>query len=283
MDSLACTVLIATYNRCETLLKCLDHLEAQDIGPEALQVIVVDDGSTDGTLAALGVFPRRFGDYTVLSQDNSGPSIARQLGLAHAKAPITLFINDDTILERWTVRTHLEAHERHPRSMILGTFDFVAEYADEPLSRMLTETPHLFSYPLMEDGDELRADLAATCNLSAPTDVSKRVGFDSRFFIYAEDVDFALGLQDEGHQLRYCADAVGYHDHLLTVESIRKSSRVRGFGAARLALKRGTHVALLPLVRGAILDSAGLQRLHDQAAETLETELATCDPSSTLR
>jgi GT2 family glycosyltransferase len=272
MSTPLCTVLLATFNRRPTLMKCLDHLE------ENLQVVVIDDGSTDGTLAALEARPEALGELVVLHQANLGPSIARDRGLEHATGPITLFINDDTILEPWAVRTHVEQHQAHPRSMILGTFGFIADHADAPLSRMLTETPHLFAYPLMEDGDVLQAWLGATCNMSVPTSVSRAVGFDHRFFIYAEDVDFALGVEACGYTLRFCADAVGWHDHLLTPESIRKASIVRGVGAARLSLKRGPTAGLLLSVRHTAMDEASFRRSHDEATLTLETLLAACEP-----
>lgn len=277
-----CTVLLATFNRRPTLLRCLDHLGVQDVGASQLQVIVIDDGSTDGTRDALDGYVHSFADLVVLSQENRGPSIARDRGLEFAEAPITLFINDDTILEPWTVRTHLEEHARHPMSMVLGTFDFVPEYASLPLSRMLTETPWLFSYPLMRDGDTLRADLAATCNMSTPTEAAKRVGFDHRFFIYAEDVDFALGLEAEGHTLRFCERATGWHDHHLTVESIQRATITRGLGAAKLALKWGRYEKLLPHVRATVAEEARARALHDQAAATLQDAVAGADGDAPL-
>jgi glycosyltransferase involved in cell wall biosynthesis len=163
-----CTVLLATYNRRETVMKCLDHIEAQDVGAENLQVVVIDDGSSNDTLDALEARVHAFGELVVLGQPNQGPGAPRALGLPTLTGPVTLFVNDDTLLATSAVRAHLNVHTERPRSMVLGTFDFAPEYANEPLMRMLTETPTLFSYPLVSDGDVLRTDLAATCNMSVP-------------------------------------------------------------------------------------------------------------------
>ena len=268
-----CTVLLATYNRRETLMKCLDHIEAQDVGAENLQVVVIDDGSTDDTLAALAARDHGFGELVVLGQQNQGPGAARALGLPRVTGPVTLFVNDDTLLATTAIGAHLNVLAEHPRSMVLGRFDFAPEYANEPLMRMLTETPHLFSYPLVSDGDVLRADLAATCNMSVPSAVAKAASFDPRFTFNAEDVDFALRVQEQGYSLRYCASALAWHDHRLTVESVRSSSIVRGVGAARLALKNEIAPAIVNKVLKCLLEETSYLKMHDLAAATLEREL----------
>jgi GT2 family glycosyltransferase len=268
-----CTVLIATHDRSATLARNIDRLAAQSVGPEALQVVVVDDGSTDDTLEILTAVEHHFGELVVRTQPNQGPAVARNLGLESASAPITLFLNDDSLARPEAVEAHLDAHARHPGSMVLGAFPFVPELADDPLTRMLAETPLLFSYPLMTDGDELRAELAASCNLSVATPAARELRFDPRFPFAAEDVDFALRLEARGCVLRYCADAVAEHDHRITVEGLARTSLQRGFGAARLALKRGTEQQLLKNVRRAATDRAALQVMHAAAMDHLQDAL----------
>lgn len=274
MDLLECAVLIPTYNRRNTILSCLEHLAAQDVGAHRLQVIVVDDGSTDDTVSTLEAANYPFGGFTVLTQRNAGPGAARNAGLSHVRAPFTLFINDDTLLSPGAIRAHLDTHHDHPMSMVLGSFVFIEEFLATPLGRLLTEVPVLFSYPLFDDGDELAAMLVATCNLSVPTEPAQRAGFDSRFTFAAEDVDFGVRLEAEGYVLRYCEGAAARHDHHLTIDGLKRTARLRGLGAARLALKCQTHDALLSDVRAAVNDHAELTRLFDEAADELEHLLA---------
>ncbi len=274
MSSALCSVVVPTYNRSETVRRCLEHLAGQDCGAASLQVIVVDDGSTDNTVAALNAFPHAFAQLNVSSQANAGPGAARDNGLARATAEYTLMINDDTLLAPEAISAHLEAHRAKPNSMILGTFDFVPEFARTPLGRILSETPHLFPYPLFADGDELSAELAATCNLSVPTDAALRVGFDPRYTFAAEDVDFALGLQDEGFVLRHVAGARAHHDHHLTVEGLGRTAVLRGLGAARLALKRGVRPKMFGYVRRTLLRESQTRDELAGAMATLDSELA---------
>lgn len=251
-----CTVLIPTYNRRETLLRCLDHLSVQSCGAAGLQVIVVDDGSTDGTAEAATNRVWPFASFELISQANAGPAAARNRGLRLAQAPVTLFINDDALLLRDAVATHLAAHAAHPDSMVLGRFDFVPEFAATPLGRILTETPHLFCHSLLIDGDVLLADLAATCNLSVPTQPAQQTGFDEYFTFAAEDVDFAKRLEAGGVTLRFVESARALHDHHLTLDNLERMARLRGVGAARLAMKHGVPEAMLREVR-AVRASAG--------------------------
>lgn len=269
-----CTVLLATYDRCETLLRCLEHLAASDVEARNLQVIVVDDGSTDGAAeAATDAFAGIFGELVVRRQANAGPAAARNAGIADAAAPITLFINDDTLLATGAVAAHLATHVAHPNSMVLGTFDFVPEFASTPLGAMLTQTPHLFPHPLFEDGDELVADLAATCNISVPTEAAQAVSFDPRFTFAAEDVDFGLRLQEAGYVLRHCAAASAHHDHHLTVAGLQRTAKLRGFGAARLALKHGQEKRLVERAKSAAVDRQALEALLEEASRSLQSEL----------
>ena len=81
----AISVIMPTYNRRATLERALEHLEAQTVGPDALQVVVCDDGSTDDTLERLAVRESPF-ELAVLTQPNAGPAAARNRG---GPAPIS--------------------------------------------------------------------------------------------------------------------------------------------------------------------------------------------------
>jgi glycosyltransferase involved in cell wall biosynthesis len=89
------TVVIAAYNAERFVAETLDSVFAQTLSE--VEVIVVNDGSTDGTLDILtGISDRRL---TVMSQENRGVSAARNKGLAAARAPYIFFLDaDDTLL-----------------------------------------------------------------------------------------------------------------------------------------------------------------------------------------
>jgi len=102
--SLDISVVVPTYNRAELLARLLDALAAQQ--GVTFEVIVVDDGSTDGTWELLG---RRCGAeatagsaggvalHRVRTPVNSGPATARNIGWRRASAPLIAFIDDDCV------------------------------------------------------------------------------------------------------------------------------------------------------------------------------------------
>lgn len=87
------TAILAVYNGALTLPACLDSLLNQTMPSE---IIVVDDGSTDGTLKILRQYPK----IKVLKQSHAGPALARNLGSRHAKGQILLFVDADMTFGR---------------------------------------------------------------------------------------------------------------------------------------------------------------------------------------
>jgi glycosyltransferase involved in cell wall biosynthesis len=109
------TVVVAAYNAAGTIGKCLDSLASVTWPADRLEVIVVDDGSTDDTrrLAA-----SRAGVRT-LDQPNAGPSCARNLGLAVASGDLVAFTDSDCIVAGdWVER--LAGHFRDESVMGAG-------------------------------------------------------------------------------------------------------------------------------------------------------------------
>jgi len=97
-------VVIAAYNAERFIRKTLESVFAQSL--ESIEVIVVDDGSTDGTAAVLASFSDC--RLSVIRQANGGVSAARNAGLAAAKAPYIFFLDADDVLVRDAL-THMSS------------------------------------------------------------------------------------------------------------------------------------------------------------------------------
>ena len=84
--------IVPVYNGERYLAETLQSILGQRVGP--LEVIVVDDGSTDGTAGVA----RRFGSaIRVLHQTNAGPAAARNLGLSEARGDFVAFLDADDL------------------------------------------------------------------------------------------------------------------------------------------------------------------------------------------
>ena len=84
------SIIIPTFNREDTILKSVESALGQTY--RELEVIVVDDGSTDRTVERLGVFGDRI---RIVRQENAGPSAARNAGVAVARGEIVSFLDSD--------------------------------------------------------------------------------------------------------------------------------------------------------------------------------------------
>ncbi|MFI1763456.1 glycosyltransferase family 2 protein [Streptomyces sp. NPDC020800] len=116
------SVIIAAYNAMPYLTRCVASVAEQTIGRDRLEVIVVDDGSTDGTTAELerleGLYP---GLLRVFHQANSGgPSAPRNAGLAHATGTFVFFLDADDHLGPEALARMVAMAEENGTDIVLG-------------------------------------------------------------------------------------------------------------------------------------------------------------------
>ena len=97
------SVIIPTFNRCELLRATLDSIFRQTF--TGYEVIVIDDGSTDGTLEFLASMKDQ---VQVLTQQNSGPGTARNSGARVARGDYLAFLDSDDLWFPWTLQTYAE-------------------------------------------------------------------------------------------------------------------------------------------------------------------------------
>ena len=93
------SVIVPVYNVEAFLKKCVDSLLAQDLAPEEYEIILVDDGSTDGCGALCDAFAAVHGNIRVIHQANRGLSGARNSGIPAATGEYILFVDSDDFLE----------------------------------------------------------------------------------------------------------------------------------------------------------------------------------------
>jgi GT2 family glycosyltransferase len=218
------TVLLATHDRRDVLLECLEGFSRQLVPPGYLEIVVIDDGSRDGT-AELGTALELPVPFTFLRQDDAdGASRARILGMPHARGRLVLFVNDDTIPFPDTVSRHVAAHAQvAPRKVtVLGTFEQPEEHLHNALMRMLEDSNYVFCYQGLEAGQELAPAWFYTCNVSVELDAVRDVGgFDPDFSHYGcEDTDLGVRLERAGVPIVYRPECRALHRHRLSFDAI---------------------------------------------------------------
>ncbi|MEV0688725.1 glycosyltransferase family 2 protein [Streptomyces sp. NPDC050388] len=121
------TVVIGAYEAMPYLVECLASLEAQTIDPERIEVIAVDDGSTDGTGECLEEFAGRAPmPVTVIRQANSGgPSGPRNIGLGKATGRYVFFLDADDRLGHEALQRMVAMADRAGTDVVLGRVEGV--------------------------------------------------------------------------------------------------------------------------------------------------------------
>lgn len=234
------SVIIPTYNRCETLRRTLALYGLQQGMSGRFEVILADDGSSDETIemveAAIKTSPYPL-RYISLPR-NSGPSAARNQAIKLAKGDILLFSGDDILPSPRFVAEHFESHVKQYPDLHVGVLGY-ARWAPElqvtPFMHWLEQNGTQFAYGLITHGERIDCGLLHTSNVSFKTDFIKgnNAYFDERLR-FLEDSEWSLRLEKRGMELRYNANALGDHLHPVDLDSSLARMKAVGFSLLRL-------------------------------------------------
>lgn len=209
-DETTISVVVPTFNRRDRLHRVLMGLSRQTIAG-SFEVVVVSDGSTDGTDEYLrsGETPL---DVTVVTQTNAGPAAARNAGLLASRGTVVLFVDDDVVPSPDLVEQHLLTHEASPDDIVaIGP---MLTPGDAVLSPWVEWEQHQLykQYNAMRDGlYDCTFRQFYTGNASVPRHCLIDVGMFDCNFRRAEDVELAFRLHQSGVAFRFVPEARGYH------------------------------------------------------------------------
>ncbi|MGW2846092.1 glycosyltransferase family 2 protein [Streptomyces sp. NPDC001274] len=192
-----------TRDRRESLVRTLDHLGAL---PERPPVVVVDNGSTDGTAEAVR---SHASGARLLSPGRNTGAMGRNLAVRHATTPYVAFCDDDTWWEPGALRVAADHLDRHPR-LAAVTARIVVEPAgeDDPVVAELRESP--LSGPDWLPGPAIGSFLAGATMMR--TDAFRAAGgFHPGLWLGGEEELLATDLMRMGWWLAYIPEAVVHH------------------------------------------------------------------------
>lgn len=241
LDWLPISVVIPTYNRAsvleETLRSCVANAISTDI-----ELIVIDDGSTDGTAETLSRLEHEIPNLVWRTRLNGGPGTARNLGASLAKHPVVLFMGDDikpVDHHFFEVHARLHAIDRSDTIAVLGKIIWPDDKTGVGfvMTHIQGRGGEQFAYAHLNPHTFLDWRFFYTANISVKKSLVTdwlEEGFLPRFTSAAfEDGEFALRMQKRPHPLKIYYDpaSVGEHLHPYTTDSFIQRQTVCGMMA----------------------------------------------------
>jgi GT2 family glycosyltransferase len=219
------SAVVCTYNGSRTLRESLEGLLAVDY-PE-LEVVVVDDGSTDESAA----IARDVG-VRVVGIANGGLANARNVGAASTSGEIIAFVDDDAVPDPHWARYLADTFMRTRYAAVGGPN--VPPPGDGAVAACVARSPGGPIHVLLSDTD---AEHLPGCNLAVRREAFDAVsGFDPRFNAAGDDVDFCWKLEESGHAIGFNPAAMVWHHRRRTVRAYWRQQR--GYGRAEALLEQ---------------------------------------------
>jgi glycosyltransferase involved in cell wall biosynthesis len=203
-----------THNRLDALLPTLRTLANVDYPAGRWEIVLVDDGSTDGTGEAVEEWARESGaPVRYLRQPNAGPAAARNRGAGAAEGEVLVFLDDDITVQPGFLRDHVAALVAHPGSWIAGRITHPESLRETPFGEYRFQIWERFHTQHPPDRiTETEGGSAANLCLPA-ADFRRLRGFDESFSTPSSE-DWDLGLRARASGIR-----VLYHPRLNTIHN----------------------------------------------------------------
>lgn len=213
------SVVVAAYNRPDSLLRLLGELSRQTCARSRFEVVVIDDGSKDDMAALVEDRKRTFGDLNVRvhRQHNGGAARARQKGAELAAGTLLLFLDDDMELPAELVEAHLDAHRGHPKRVVMGRLRAASSLAEMPLfERFYARMLDRLAAQSAARESAFDAESLYTGNLSLDRELFFDAGGFDVSFKQIEDAELGVRLEQAGASFYFSERGYTVHasDHV---------------------------------------------------------------------
>jgi glycosyltransferase involved in cell wall biosynthesis/peptidoglycan/xylan/chitin deacetylase (PgdA/CDA1 family) len=260
------SVVMATFNRRRILPRALASIFAQELPTREYEVIVVVDGSTDGTLEYLRNL-RPACALRIIEQSNRGLAVALNQGLEAARGRVILFTDDDIVLHPSNFRAHLDAHAAEDSLVVHGPV-FVSDESADTLATEWIRNDVAKEIKRWEVGWTWPDDANVDPNYSISRAALLACGGFDEEFTWRQNVELGLRLAKMGLTFRYEPKAVGHHVYMKPADQVVRV-QARWWGRKEISLLR-KHPDLRPhSALAGFAEAAAWKRLAIQAVAKL--------------
>ncbi|MFA6217640.1 MAG: glycosyltransferase [Candidatus Omnitrophota bacterium] len=234
------SIVVPTFNRKNKLKSCLESIFAQDYPLERFEIIVVDDGSTDGTKDMVAALKPAFPHLRYYYQENQGPAAARNFGVRQSKADIVGFTDDDCRLSRSWVRAMLASYALEPLADVVGGKTSVDARNIKALVSQSLSDGAIFA----DIGVEKKIIFFPTCNVSYKKSSVNAEFAQSFCFPAGEDLEFFWRLYKGGSRFVFNKNIAITHNCHMNLRSFIRQAYLYGRGNFRVKYVHQDHPLL---------------------------------------
>ena len=219
------SIVIANLNTKKLTLECIASIYKQNL-PFSFEVIVVDDGSNDGSVEALAEIQKERKNYKfIANKKNSGYAKANNKGLKVAKGEYWLLLNSDTVVKKNALENLIKFADETSDAGVVGSRLYNADGSLQPSCfRFPTIKNAILEYwfgrkglfekfaPKGEEAVEVNSVVGAAFLITP--EAKKRVGMlDERYWAYFEDMDYCRQVWKKGLKVYYLPKSEIIHYH----------------------------------------------------------------------
>jgi GT2 family glycosyltransferase len=238
------TVVVPTYQRYASMRRCVESLERQTVAPENFEVVVVVDGSTDGTWEWLNAYSGPLRLHPII-QANRGRAAACNAGIWAGTGQLIVLLDDDMEALADCLAGHLRAHAGSPRRGVVGAVPILPQPGGGRTAELMRLKFERHLARLAAPSFEFGVRDFYTGNFSLPCTVFQELGgFDETFTQYGnEDLELFVRLRSRGVEIVYAAQAAARQWYEKSFAGLARDSIAKGRTSMLLAEKH-------PEVRG---------------------------------
>lgn len=229
------SVVMATFNRRHILPRAIESIFNQSLPPTDYELIVVVDGSTDGTAEYLKSIQPPC-SLRIIEQENQGLAVALNRGIAAARGNIVFLMDDDLILNPSNFRAHLDAHAVNDSLLVHGTVYIANESADTLATEWIREGVDE-EIKRWENGWTWPDDANIDPNYSIPRAALLASGGYDEKFKWRQNTELGVRLVKSGLRVVYEPKAICHHIYSKTPEQLLKV-QIRSWGREEIILLR---------------------------------------------
>ena len=227
------SVVVCSYNGAARIEACLESL--LNLNDESYEVVVIDDGSSDGTSEVAQSFLSRFEEqgieFRIITQENKGLSVARNRGAEIGGGELIAYTDDDARPDQDWLKWLRVGFQAGEEIGMVGGYG-LQPTRDEPEAQEVSRLPGQASPVLL---DNTNAEHLPGCNMAVRKKVWQEVsGFREKYRIAGDDVDFCWRVLEAGYGVKFHPCAIVWHESRATFYAYLKQQW--GYGKAEALL-----------------------------------------------